>query len=246
MLAAPHARRRLAAVSAALPRALAAQPPRCGSHSTSTSSSHGASSSAATAPLSVAAAQIVATRDLNTNLANIIDRIHAAGRDGIHLLAFAEAATTGYYDDSIAATPAAALASAERKIAEACAEAGVATVVGTPHYENGRCFNSATVIDRTGQVVGRQHKLQLVPTDHWAVAGENMHVMWLPDIPLPLSVIICHDKRYPELVRLPVLCGARLIVYISWETWHDDGPVPRTDEELRPYRSQVVARAVVS
>merc|ERR1711879_182594 len=61
---------------------------------------------------------------------------------------------------------------------------------------------------------------------------------------LPLSVIICHDKRYPELVRLPVLRGARLVVYISHETWHDDGPVPRTEAELGPYRAQVVARAV--
>ena len=38
----------------------------------------------------------------------------------------------------------------------------------------------------------------------------------------------------PELVRLPVLCGARLIVYISFETWHDDTPVPRVEEELAP------------
>jgi hypothetical protein len=98
--------------------------------------------------------------------------------------------------------------------------------------------------------------------------------MWLPGISLPISVIICHDKRCecsalariqhlgqrierclarfyssdcrmwawvwcgvvdPELVRLPVLCGARLIVYISWETWHDDNPVPRVEEELAPY-----------
>ena len=86
---------------------------------------------------------------------------------------------------------------AEAEIANACAVAGVATVIGTPHYStsDGRCFNSATVIDRTGRVVGRQHKLQLVPTDDWAVAGEEMHVMWLQGIPLPISVIICHDKR---------------------------------------------------
>lgn len=44
----------------------------------------------------------------------------------------------------------------------------------------------------------------------------------------------CMDVVDPELVRLPVLCGARLIVYISWETWHDDGPVPRVEEELAP------------
>ena len=31
---------------------------------------------------------------------------------------------------------------------------------------------------------------------------------------------------HAELVRLPVLAGARLIFYLSWETWHDDGGKP--------------------
>ena len=82
----------------------------------------------------------------------------------------------GYFPETIATISPDELVEAEAEIANACAVAGVATVVGTPHYTNGRCFNSATVIDSSGRVVGRQHKLQLVPTDDWAVAGEDMHV----------------------------------------------------------------------
>jgi predicted amidohydrolase len=90
--------------------------------------------------------------------------------------------------------------------------------------------------------------MQLVPTDHWAVAGEKLTTI---DIPLgdggeslKAGIIICHDSRYPELVRLLVLNGARCIFYLSWETWFNDEPVPLTERELGPYRAQVQARAV--
>lgn len=45
--------------------------------------------------LVLGAAQLVATHDLATNVGRIIERIVAAGHEGIDLLAFAEAATTG-------------------------------------------------------------------------------------------------------------------------------------------------------
>ena len=176
--------------------------------------------------LRVGAAQFTAAPCLSTNTSRIIASIREAGDAGIDLLAFAETATTGYFPETIATTRPEALHEAEGQIAEACGAAGVAAVVGTPFFSAGRCFNSATVIDRRGSIVGRQHKLQLVPTDDWAVAGEDQAVFWLAGIPLPLSVIVCHDKRYPELVRLPVLAGARLIVYISHETWHDGETSP--------------------
>jgi len=100
------------------------------------------------------------------------------------------------------------------------------------------------IIDSSGATIGRQSKLQLVPTDSFCVPGTTLHTFTLNSI--KCSAIICHDSRHPELVRLPVLAGARLIFYSSWETWHDDGPVPTTEEGryLRPYESQVVARAV--
>ena len=47
--------------------------------------------------LVVGAAQLVATRDLATNVDGIIESIVAAGRMSVDLLAFAEAATTGEF-----------------------------------------------------------------------------------------------------------------------------------------------------
>jgi predicted amidohydrolase len=128
----------------------------------------------------------------------------------------------------IEAATAEELREAERRIGEACAAAGVAAVVGTPYRAAmaapgcggagagagagagslplpPHCYyNSATAFDERGAVVGRQHKVQLVPTDSWAAPGARLQVIWLRGV--AVSIIICHDKRYPELVRLP---GAR-------------------------------------
>eukprot|EP00940_MAST-03C_sp_MAST-3C-sp2_P001147 g1147.t1 len=108
------------------------------------------------------------------------------------------------------------------------------------------------VIDENGREIGRHNKMQLVPDDEpWASPGNELSVFELSGI--PLSVIVCHDKRYPELCRIPVLGGSRLIVYISAEAYHDDLPLTnikrgwsreRFDEERRVYRAQSQARAV--
>jgi predicted amidohydrolase len=50
--------------------------------------------------------------------------------------------------------------------------------------------------------------------------------------------MICHDERYPELVRLPAIQGARIVYYIS----HESGL--REETKLAPYRAQLMARAV--
>ena len=90
---------------------------------------------------------------------------------------------------------------AENMIQNACAKFGVAAVVGGPHIaERGQTFNSALLVSETGHTVGRQHKMQLVGDDaSWCSPGESLNVFRLGGV--PVSVIICHDKRYPELVR---------------------------------------------
>lgn len=161
--------------------------------------------------LKVAAGQFKALPDPQANLAKMLQLIEDAGQDQVDLIAFAETAITGYFPEVIAAMPQQELEAMEVELRAACAQHHVAAVFGAPHHGmkagNPVVFNSATVVDKSGDVVGRQHKLQLVPTDHWATAGESLQVMWLCDQQVPISVIVCHDKRYPELVRLPVLAG---------------------------------------
>ncbi|MGI8601670.1 MAG: carbon-nitrogen hydrolase family protein [Verrucomicrobiales bacterium] len=95
-------------------------------------------------------------------------------------------------------------------------------------------FNSALIVGPTGKVIKRYHKIQLA--EDWPQAGSHLCVFKIDDI--PCSVIICHDERYPELVRLPVLAGAKIIFYIS----HESGL--REEHKIDPYRGQIQARAV--
>ena len=90
------------------------------------------------------------------------------------------------------------------------------------------------IIAPDGKVIERFHKIQLA--ESWPEPGDHLSVFRIDGV--PCSVIICHDERYPELVRLPVLAGAKLIFYIS----HESGL--REEHKINPYRAQIQARAV--
>jgi len=184
--------------------------------------------------LTVAAVQMRSSRDLSNNVAQIKGFIREAASKGARVVVFPECASTGYFEDVITNVTATKLAEAELAVADACREAGVYVVLGTPYREGEKLFNSAVVINPSGRVVGRYHKIQLA--EGWPEAGEEMILFKVDDI--PCSIIICHDERYPELVRLPVLAGAKVICYISHESGLDE------ERKINPYRAQIQARAV--
>ena len=126
------------------------------------------------------------------------------------------------------------LADAQRQVALACHQRQVYAVIGTAHRENGKLYNSAVVIDPAGEVIERYHKIQLA--ESWPDGGDHLAVFPIDGV--PASIIICHDERYPELVRLPVLAGARLVFCIS----HESGIT--SESKMEPYRAQIRARAV--
>jgi agmatine deiminase len=99
---------------------------------------------------------------------------------------------------------------------------------------DGKLYNSAVVLDSSGKVVERYHKVQLA--ENWPAPGDHLSVFRLAGV--PCAIIICHDERYPELVRLPVLAGARVIFYLSHESRL------KYETKLSPYRAQIQARAV--
>jgi predicted amidohydrolase len=199
---------------------------------------------------------------LEANLRSVLNGIAEASARGVMLVAFPEMCLTGYCGRSVRATSSEQLKEAEGHIAASCHRHGVAAIVGLPSVgELGNVYNSAAVWGADGSLVGRHHKLQLVPPDDWATAGTDLSVFHVPVLrsgdwsTVPVSIIICHDVRYPELCRLPVLAGSRLVVLLSCEQWHDDLPTiakrdgdpwdeERLQREIGAYRAQAQARAV--
>ena len=195
------------------------------------------------------AANIPVLGNVHENLRNILkvlERISVEHADIQQRVAvFAECSLTGYAvkDVERALKDEHLIPCAINVVQCACKKFRSACIFGLAYRENsGDVKNSAIAVNEEGNLVANQAKIQLVPTDAFATPGRELYTFEL--FKTCCSIIICHDSRHPELVRLPVLRGARVIFYLSWETFHDDGPVPREEKQLGSYRAQVQARAV--
>lgn len=182
----------------------------------------------------VASVQMRSSRDLNANIRATIGHLKQCAEKGAEVAAFPECSLTGYYEDTARGSNPQRIEEAIRAVAAACAEHRIAAILGSATWREKKLFNSAIVIDAKGAVIERYHKVQLA--EDWPVGGDHLSVFHLNGV--PCSIIVCHDERYPELVRLPVLAGARVVFYLS----HESGV--KFESKIGPYRAQIQARAV--
>lgn len=178
--------------------------------------------------LKVAAVQFRSSFEVGDNRDRIIEVLERLAGEGVRVAVFPECALTGYHKRE-------EMAPAAEEIAAACRRRGIAAVVGSIYKTNGKTFNTAVVIDAKGEVVERYGKVMLAG-EKWATPGNHVALFELEGV--KSTVIVCHDERYPELVRLPALDGARLVYYISSESGMLE------ESKLEPYRAQMMARAV--
>jgi predicted amidohydrolase len=189
-----------------------------------------------TAPVKVkvAAVQFRSSFDVTENRRRIVHTLERLAEQGVNVAAFPECALTGYRDDAMT-TSAEEVSAAEEEIRQTCGTRKIAAVVGSIYRINGHTYDTAVVFGSRGDLRERYGKLMLAG-EKWATSGNHIALFELEGV--PSTVIICHDERYPELVRLPALCGARLVYYISSESGMAE------EWKLKPYRAQMVARAV--
>ena len=185
--------------------------------------------------LKVAAVQLRSSFEVAANRDRIVSTLERLASLGVRVAVFPECALTGYDKDRIKAPDVELVPAAEETIRAACRRLRIAAVVGSIYRINGRTYNTAVVFDSRGNLVERYAKLMLAG-EKWATPGNHIALFELEGV--PSTVIICHDERYPEFVRLPALAGARIVYYIS----HESGL--REERKLKPYRAQLMARAV--
>jgi len=186
-------------------------------------------------PLRVAAVQFRSSFNLQDNLKRIIATLERLADAGVNVAAFPECALTGYHTDAEMKVDGSEVLKAEGEVQRICKRRRIAVVLGSIYKVNGRTFDTAVVIDSQGQLVERYGKLMLAG-EKWATPGNHVAFFELEGV--PSTVIICHDERYPELVRLPALMGAKVVYYIS----HEAGM--QKESKLAGYRAQMMARAV--
>ncbi|MCK8517181.1 NAD+ synthase [Methylonatrum kenyense] len=101
---------------------------------------------------------------------------------------------------------------------------GITVVVGFPHRENGRLYNSAAAF-RDGSVLGIYHKHHLANRSvfddkRYFDSGESPLVFQVGEH--NLAVTICEDLWHPGPVRWAADAGAEAIININASPYHED------------------------
>jgi predicted amidohydrolase len=161
--------------------------------------------------LRVAAVQMIFADSLSGNLAKIERAATRAADAGADVVLFPECATTGYAYDFGTLKPA-ELRGALRAVAMIAAKRHVHLLVGSPIFAGRRLFNGLVVFDRRGRLVHTYAKCQLTDADRSSFTPGNGLSLFSLDGVLA-TAIICHERRYPELVRLAVMNGAQVVFH---------------------------------
>ena len=161
--------------------------------------------------LVIAAVQMRFRASVDENVAWIVETIRATAQAGADVVLFPECAVTSYNSDFAQLRPE-ALKAALGSVAKAARAARCHVLVGTPTVSRGRMFNSLVVINRAGREVFCYSKIHLVPRERGDFTPGNRLALFHLD-GIACTAIICHERRYPELVRLPVMMGARIVFH---------------------------------
>ena len=183
----------------------------------------------------VSACQISTGPDIGESSEKIIEWIGRASGEDMDIVAFPEATLCGYTCDPSywEEVDPGEFADAENAIIEASREMDIGLVLGTAHRDGGDWYNDILAIDRGGEVRGRYSKTHLA--ESWSTPGRVLPIYELAGI--KSCFLICHDIRYPELVRLPAISGAQLCYFCS----NESGLV--SEHKLSAYRAMPIARA---
>ena len=159
----------------------------------------------------VAAVQMKFAADLDTNLAQIEAALIKAVRDRADAVLFPECATTGYNRDFTQLARGEMRAMLQR-VGKLAAKFKVNVLLGSPVFRRGRWQNCLVVFDRRGRVIHCYAKCQLTERDRqFFTPGDSIALFKLDGV--LCTAIICHERRYPELVRLAVMAGARVVFH---------------------------------
>jgi predicted amidohydrolase len=168
----------------------------------------------------IALAQLDSGADRAANLARIRDLAATAAADGARLLLLPEACT--YRGD-----PSPDLVEGDdgpvlRALAGMAAAHRIAIVVGgvwTPSGDPARPYNTSLVIDRTGRVRARYHKVHLFRLHDGELSEDEARTTTPGDTLVTATVdgwtyglSICYDLRFPELYRALARDGADVLL----------------------------------
>jgi len=105
-------------------------------------------------------------------------------------------------------------------VADLAAARHTAVCFGFTSLEDGRIYNAAGLWDGRGGRLGVYHKTHLQDHDLQFSPGDDLPV-WITPWG-PVGIMICADRRWPEVARALRLKGARLILNPSYGMHHEE------------------------
>jgi predicted amidohydrolase len=161
--------------------------------------------------LRIAAAQLKFRKTLKENvkvISRFVRKVASAGADAV---LFPECALTGY-NVGLRRIGSHEIEEGLQAVSEAARVNRCNVLIGAPTFARGRCFNSLLIFDRQGRETFRYHKIHLTSRDsEFFSPGNSVALFDIDDV--PCTAIICHERRYPELVRLGIMMGAQIIFH---------------------------------
>ena len=187
--------------------------------------------------IKVAACQLLTSKDVAASTAKVLQQIEACAEKHIQIVAFPEGCLFGYccdtdYWEQISPQ---IFKEAEAKIAEAARRHKMAVIVGSSHHDGENWHNDLAIFDQQGSLKYRYGKTFLAG-EKWCTNNQGkLPIVQLADV--ACCFIICHDVRYPELVKLPAAMGAQICFFCSCES----GLL--SEYKLSAYRAMPISRA---
>jgi len=187
--------------------------------------------------IKVAACQLLSGEDVKQNVSKVLEKLDTCAKMGIQIVAFPEGCLFGYCcrSDYWEQMSPLVFKEAETQIASVCQSHKIAAIVGSASYADGNWYNDLAIFDQQGILKHRYAKTFLAG-EKWCINNrEKLPIVRLAGV--DCCFIICHDVRYPELVKLPAAMGAQICFFCSCESGLT------AEHKLSAYRAMPISRA---
>jgi len=96
------------------------------------------------------------------------------------------------------------------RLAEVAAAHHMHLVFGTYERVEDRIYNTAVLMGRKGEIIGKYHKVQLPGVERWSVSPGDGFPAFRTDFGT-VGMLICYDLMFPEPARALTLDGAEIL-----------------------------------
>ena len=199
--------------------------------------------------MKLALAQMSMAESPEENLQKSLHLIREAGERGADLICFPEIQLTPFFPQyegrDVSAYVIEEKNAAVQAICRACREA---QIWASPNFYltySGNNYDTSLLIDRTGQIVGRQKMVHIAQCpcfyekDYYTPSEEGFKVF---DTELGrIGIVVCFDRHYPESIRTEALRGADLILIPTANTADEPSELYQWEIRVQAFQNSIFA-----